>query len=1039
METEKERFCLMEDKSALGQPKTPNISPESNGRSISVHVLEFKASLLEAVEELHIRRDAETRYEEQICKLMLENPELEWEKESLQNQISKMSNENSESLAAVKKQFQAQIRGLEGEKGKIQLAAELKDKEITSLKEELKSLQLLRYSLEKKLAELEQKLQLQTQLKDSHLNQLGEVERRFVAVSRQCTAFKQAHEQLEQNVEEAMRINKKLTSINEKQESTIKALKEDLERLNKELAALKVSSVRRPGEEHLQHVLKEQQLQQFQQRLFVETELNKKLRNETATEREEKQEVLRSLQHTQRLLQTQTEALSQAEQELITLREEYKLLKAEHELDQERTREDQERFTRLKDEFQNSKLDCEKKMLLLQKTSEADQVELKAVKEAYNLLQEENKLLSASVDHNIEDIQDSEINLEDQALVNRTITDSFYKNESLEIKEGLNSDDGEPARRFPDESSADCQRNKVVGGSHDKSSSMQLDPLTDVSPSTAPLDSQMSEKISGPEEVIAVTNQLSNLCAETKPIVCESETVCSAVDKGCPSNQARSDTDCCLPELSGPETRSVYEVDGDPLALEQKDGTLGPNLCISEVTEPQTSDKHIDGQKCGTKECREIKDESVAPEFLQSRSQTEDQASMERLPGNKMSDVPHVTENGIVHQPNPCQETTQQEPDALTGTQTLLEDHNSPPEFISTHSQAVGSPGANFDEVDVVESKHLPLIASTMESADHNSPPELISTHLHTVGSAEANLDEVNMVKTKQVPLIAGTMEPILPTASPSMETVAISKNKDQKHDPVESVSLLSNITNPSQDHSSPDGFHKAKDQSDVDHKCMSVASTSNNTVCKRYRSCFAWNSFIKDKMNTQPKCAESKVDHSVQGTRNSKLGLAPTPLKSQHRSSGFHGLEFVSPFSAPRFTKNKAVMRTPDRLDAPTKRPHQKSDFRGEWNAIKQSFSEMLAEKDNRVFISYSSTMGGNPGSSSVGNGLRQDGTPTVSPPKLQSLETDLQPEVEGGTANYKGKEEQNQSDTVAQIANIEERMNSTEGLTPQKIRKIE
>nr|XP_055048427.1 LOW QUALITY PROTEIN: uncharacterized protein LOC129433789 [Misgurnus anguillicaudatus] len=1038
MDTETERFCLMEDKSALGQPKTPNVSPENNGRTISVHVLEFKASLLEAVEELHIRRDAETRYEEQICKLMLENPELEWEKESLQNQISKMSNENSESLAAVKKQFQAQIRGLEGEKGKIQLAAELKDKEITSLKEELKSLQLLRYSLEKKLAELEQKLQLQTQLKDSHLNQLGEVERRFVTVSRQCTAFKQAHEQLEQNVEEAMRINKKLTSINEKQESTIKALKEDLERLNKELATLKVSSVRRPGEEHLQHVLKEQQLQQFQQRLFVETELNKKLRNETATEREEKQEVLRSLQHTQRLLQTQTEALSQAEQELITLREEYKLLKAEHELDQERTREDQDRFTRLRDEYQNSKLDCEKKMLLLQKTSEADQVELKAVKEAYNLLQEENKLLSASVDHNIEDIQDSEINLEDQALVNKTITeinlDSLHKNESLEIEEGLNSDDGEPARRFPDESSADCQRNKEVGGSLDESTSMQVDRLTDVSPSTAP--DILSEKMSGPEEVIAVTNQLSNLCAETKPIVCESETVCSAVDKGCPSNQARSDTDGCLPELSGPETRSVYEVDGDPLALEQKDGTLEPNLCISEVTEPQTSDKHIDGQKCGTKE---IKDESVAPEFLQSRSQTEDQANMERLPVDKMYDVPHVTEDGIVHQPSPCHETTHQEPDALTGTQTLLEDHNSPPELISIHSQAVGSAEANFDEVDVVESKQVPLIASTMESEDHNSPPELISTHSHTLGSAEANLDEVDIVKSKQVPLVASTMEAILPTASPSMETVAISKNKDQKDDPVESVSLHSKITNPSQDQSSPDGYPKANDQSDVDHKCMSVASTSNNTVCKRYRPCFAWNRFIKDKMNTQPKCAESKVDHSVHGTRNSKPGLAPTPLKSQHRASGFHGLEFVSPFSAPRFTKNKAVMRTPDRLDAPSKRPHQKSDFRGEWNAIKQSFSEMLAEKDNRVLISYSSTLGGNPGSSSVGNGLRQDGTPTVSPPKLQSLETDLQPEVEGGTANYKGKEEQNQSDIVAQIAKIEELMNSTEGLTPQKIRKIE
>ncbi|XP_016114968.1 coiled-coil domain-containing protein 73-like [Sinocyclocheilus grahami] len=125
-----------------------------------------------------------------------------------------MSNENSESLAAVKKQFQAQIRKVEGEKGKNQLAAELKDKEIISLKEELKQLQLLRYSSEKKLGELEQKLQLQTQTKDSHLNQLGEVERRFAVISRQCAMVKQAHDKLEQNVEEAMRMNKKLTSIN---------------------------------------------------------------------------------------------------------------------------------------------------------------------------------------------------------------------------------------------------------------------------------------------------------------------------------------------------------------------------------------------------------------------------------------------------------------------------------------------------------------------------------------------------------------------------------------------------------------------------------------------------------------------------------------------------------------------------------------------------------------------------------------------------------------------------------------------------------
>lgn len=38
--------------------------------------------------------------------------------------------------------------------------------------------------------------------------------------------------------------------------------------------------------------------------------------------------------------------------------------------------------------------------------------------------------------------------------------------------------------------------------------------------------------------------------------------------------------------------------------------------------------------------------------------------------------------------------------------------------------------------------------------------------------------------------------------------------------------------------------------------------------------------------------------------------------------------------------------MKTPDRLEAPSNRPHQRNDCQGEWNAIKQSFSEMLTEK---------------------------------------------------------------------------------------------
>uniref|UniRef100_A0A3Q3MAA0 Coiled-coil domain containing 73 n=1 Tax=Mastacembelus armatus TaxID=205130 RepID=A0A3Q3MAA0_9TELE len=88
-------------------------------------------------------QDAEARFEDQLSKLVLEKQELEWEKESLQHKMETMANQHTESLTNVKKQFQAKIRDIEEQKGKYQVSAELKDKEINNLKEELKSLQTL--------------------------------------------------------------------------------------------------------------------------------------------------------------------------------------------------------------------------------------------------------------------------------------------------------------------------------------------------------------------------------------------------------------------------------------------------------------------------------------------------------------------------------------------------------------------------------------------------------------------------------------------------------------------------------------------------------------------------------------------------------------------------------------------------------------------------------------------------------------------------------------------------------------------------------
>ncbi|XP_035251404.1 coiled-coil domain-containing protein 73-like isoform X2 [Anguilla anguilla] len=297
---------------------------------LSIQVLEFKTSLLEAAEELHIHRDAEMGFEEQINKFVMEKQELEWEKESLQHQIDTLVHQHNESLAAQKKQFQAMIAEIEGEKGKHQLSAELKDRENVRLKEALKMLQLFKCSLQKKLSELEQKLLLQAQARDSHLSLLAEVERRFGALSRQCATIKQAHEKLVQNVEEALRLNKKLAIVNEQQQATINSLKQDVDKANSQVIKSKVSSACKSEEDISLHIMKEQ-MQLLSLRLNMETEMNKQLIKENVTVMVEKQDVMRALQQACQLLQAQTEALSRAERELSAQREERQGRKLLHE------------------------------------------------------------------------------------------------------------------------------------------------------------------------------------------------------------------------------------------------------------------------------------------------------------------------------------------------------------------------------------------------------------------------------------------------------------------------------------------------------------------------------------------------------------------------------------------------------------------------------------------------------------------------------------------------------------------------------------
>uniref|UniRef100_A0A8B9SXL2 Coiled-coil domain-containing protein 73 n=1 Tax=Anas platyrhynchos TaxID=8839 RepID=A0A8B9SXL2_ANAPL len=140
------------------KPQTLDSNLQSPSETlISIRLLDFKTSLLEAIEELRIRRETEINYEDQISKIVVEKQELEWQKETLQHQTDILQQQNKEAMAAFKKQLQARMFAMEEEKGKYQLAVETKEKEIDGLKETLKTLQISKYILQKKLNEMELK------------------------------------------------------------------------------------------------------------------------------------------------------------------------------------------------------------------------------------------------------------------------------------------------------------------------------------------------------------------------------------------------------------------------------------------------------------------------------------------------------------------------------------------------------------------------------------------------------------------------------------------------------------------------------------------------------------------------------------------------------------------------------------------------------------------------------------------------------------------------------------------------------------------
>ncbi|XP_054555263.1 coiled-coil domain-containing protein 73 isoform X2 [Talpa occidentalis] len=354
----------------------------------SIQLLHFKTNLLEALEELRMRREAETQYEEQIGKIIVETQELKWQNETLQNQKETLTKQHKEAMAVFKKQLQMKMCALEEEKGKYQLATEIKEKEIEGLKETLKTLQVSKYSLQKKVSEMEQKVQLHLLAKEDHQKQLNEVEKYYTTITGQFGLVKENHEKLEQNVQEAIQLNKRLSALNTKQESEICSLKKELKKVTSDLIKLKVTYQHKMGEENINLTLKEQKFQELQERLNMELELNKKINEEITNIQEEKQDIISSFQNMQQLLQQQTQANTEIEAELKMLKENNQTLERDNELQREKVKENEEKFLNLQNEHEKALGTWKKEVEELNREIIKIKNEFSSLKETHTKLQE---------------------------------------------------------------------------------------------------------------------------------------------------------------------------------------------------------------------------------------------------------------------------------------------------------------------------------------------------------------------------------------------------------------------------------------------------------------------------------------------------------------------------------------------------------------------------------------------------------------------------------------------------------------------------
>uniref|UniRef100_A0A8C4NDU8 Coiled-coil domain-containing protein 73 n=1 Tax=Eptatretus burgeri TaxID=7764 RepID=A0A8C4NDU8_EPTBU len=363
----------------------------------SVCQLQFKAKLLELIEELKMRRETQQNLEQQINNLVAEKQELEWKNDAFTSKCDSLKTEHSKTVTKLNRQFESKLEVLREEKNKCQFMIDASEKEMTVMKEKLKTLNFTNYTLEKQLTEQKHKIQLQTHGKESVLNQLAEVCKIHGQVMKQCRIYKEDYDKLKINVQGFLKLNKKLQYANRHNECVQADLKQKINMITEEILQANVAIHVKHDQQQMEMTEKVHELQDTKNKLLEQIEINKKLNQEITIFQNENQNSLKCLCEAHHIIAEQCSNIQRTKEEFKIANETHQEL--ENKLNAQMLSEQNKNklLTELQQNWEEEKSAYNKKEMALEKEVEYLNDKCQTTQEKLEHVEEQNIKLKAQL------------------------------------------------------------------------------------------------------------------------------------------------------------------------------------------------------------------------------------------------------------------------------------------------------------------------------------------------------------------------------------------------------------------------------------------------------------------------------------------------------------------------------------------------------------------------------------------------------------------------------------------------------------------